>query len=240
MPPNWIRRIIGRRTPTNSGSVSELKSHLKRANERLQRAMKALAQKHKGGENEEFIAAHSEVLVYQRQFAAAKGEEYAEELDFPVKWDTGAPLPHLLVNDHTALLAFLISEPDPNWDGTYATMKSPSEGRAEPLGLVEFEHCLSAKLGTPNDEVFNGHPLNGKGLKAYSAQRVVNSRWIKELQAINSVHCGYRADSWNDLNHYIFWFHDTTFECVARSFSVETFRESFRDMLFRIASRLTD
>ena len=81
--------------------------------------------------------------------------------------------------------------------------------------------CVSAKLGDPNDEVFSGHPLQGKGLEAYAAQRVVNSRWLKEIETINSVHPQYRPAMWRDLQHFIFWFHDSTFECLARSFKVE-------------------
>lgn len=74
---------------------------------------------------------------------------------------------------------------------------------------------VSAKLGSPNDEVFHGHPLAGKGLEGYTAQLVRNSRWLSELQQINSVHAGYRPEAWQKRNHYVFWFHDTTFECIA-------------------------
>lgn len=80
--------------------------------------------------------------------------------------------------------------------------------------------------------------MNGRGLEAYQAQRVVNSRWLKELETINSVHRMYNPDSWRNLHHYVFWFHDSTFECVARSFQVETHRESMKDMLARMATRL--
>jgi hypothetical protein len=197
-----------------------------------------MAPKHKGGEWEEYWAADKDVLALERQVASAKGEEHAENIDFPVKWDAGAPMPHLFVNDYRALLAFLVHEPDPNWDGTYVTLKSPASEDADPLALVEFEHCVSAKLGAPNDEVFNGHPLNGKGLEAYGVQRVVNSRWLKELEAINSVHHMYRPESWRDLTHYIFWFHDKTFECVAQSFHVETYREPMKALLARMVDRL--
>jgi hypothetical protein len=218
--------------------TQELESRLRTAETRRQRAMKALAPKHKGGEWKEFWAANREVLGLERQLAAAKGEEYAEPCDFPLKWDAGAPLPHLMVNDRRALLAFLLSEPDPAWDGTYVNVKSPGDARAEPLGLVEFEYCLSAKLGAPNDEVFEGHPLNGKGLEAYGAQRVVNSRWLKEIETINSVHRMYNREMWRDLTHFIFWFHDSTFECIARSFKVETHRISMKELLGRMVDRL--
>ncbi len=152
---------------------------------------------------------------------AAKNEEYAIPLDFPVRWDIGAPLPHVIQNDYKTFLAFYLRVPDPGRDGTYIIVKDPGDGSAESLALVEFFRCVSSRLGTPNDEVLNGHPLFGKGLDGYTAQKVENSRWIAELEAINKVHRCYAPDRWRDLNHYVFWFHDSTFECVAESYKVE-------------------
>jgi hypothetical protein len=34
------------------------------------------------------------VLVLERELPAANGEEHAVPLDFPGRWDIGAPLPH--------------------------------------------------------------------------------------------------------------------------------------------------
>jgi hypothetical protein len=200
--------------------------------------MTALAPKHKGGEWEEYHTAHRELLLLERQVAAWKGDEFAEPFGFPVRWDTGAPMPHLMVSERRALLAFLLSEPDPAWDGSYVTIKSPADQHPEPLALVEFEKCICAKLGAPNDEVFVGHPLNGKGREPYAAQRVVNSRWLREIEAINSVHSQYRPESWRDRQHFIFWFHDSVFECIARSYKVETHRMNMKDMLGLMVERL--
>jgi hypothetical protein len=216
----------------------ELERGLKAAKERLQRALSALSGKHKDGAWQEYQAAQDEVLTFERQFAASRGEEYAEPCGFPVMWDTGAPMPHLLTNDDKALLAFLVSEPDPNWDGSYVTVKSPADESAEPLALVEFEQCISAKLGAPNDEVFSGHPLYGKGIEPYRAQRVVNSRWLAETEKINSVHERYQREAWRERKHFIFWFHDSTFECIARSYRVETHRTSMRTLLNMMVERL--
>lgn len=187
---------------------------------------------------EGYRAAHEAVLRLERELAAARGEEHAVPLEFPVQWDTGAPLPPLIASDYRTFLAFYVRDVDPNWDGTYVTIKDPGDGSVETLALVEFQNCLSAKLGDPNDEVFEGHPLSGKGLDGYTAQRVVNSRWLAELEATNSVHHCYRPEVWRSLNHYVLWFHDSTFECIARSFSVEVHRESMADLLARACRRL--
>jgi hypothetical protein len=219
-------------------TIHDLELQLKTAEERRRQAMIALAPKHKGGEWEEYHAANQAVFLLERRLAASKGEEYAESCGFPLRWDAGAPMPHLMVNDHRALLSFLLSEPDPSWDGSYVTIKSPGDEQPEALGLVEFDCCISARLGAPNDEVFEGHPLSGKGLEAYGAQRVVNSRWIKEIEKINSVHRMYLPESWREHTHFIFWFHDSTFECIARSYKAETHRISMKEMLGMMVERL--
>ena len=219
-------------------SPDEIEERLAEAQVRLDRAKAALAPKHQGGEWEEYFAAREALLKLERVLAAAKGEEHAVPLDFPVRWDIGAPLPHVLQSDSKAFLTFYVREPDHDWDGTCVTVKDPGDGSVESLALVEFLGCISAKLGSPNDEVFEGHPLNGKGLYCYTAQRVVNSRWLAELKAINSVHSCYNPARWRKLKHYVFWFHDTTFECVAESFTVELFRESMAELLGRACRRL--
>jgi CRISPR/Cas system-associated endoribonuclease Cas2 len=77
-----------------------------------------------------------------------------------------------------------------------------------------------------------------KGLDSYTAQVVQNSRWIAELENINKVHSGYREDRWRELTHYVFWFHDSTFECIAESYEVEVFQESVSNLLAEACSRL--
>jgi hypothetical protein len=216
-------------------AIGDLERQLKAANERWQQTLKRLQFKHQRKDRDVHLACGKEVLRLERLLAAAKGDEYAEPIEFPVRWDTGAPLPHLLVNDDRALLAFLLSEPDPAWDGTSVRMVSPARNDPEPLALVTFEFCASAKLGSPNDEVFGGHPLWGKGLEHYAAQRVVNSRWLKEVETINSVHPHYSHSRWTDLQHFIFGFHDSTFECLAKAFKVEVHRMAMRDLLIRMA-----
>ena len=59
-----------------------------------------------------------------------------------------------------------------------------------------------------------------------------------EIEAINKVHHCYNPAVWRELNHYVFWFHDTTFECIAESFKVEIYRESMPAMLTRMCQRL--
>ena len=73
--------------------------------------------------------------------------------------------------------------------------------------------------------------LDGKGLDSYTAQIVQNSKWLTELENINKVHSMYNADRWRDAKHFVFWFHDSTFECVADSYKVEVLQKPLIEIL---------
>ena len=70
--------------------------------------------------------------------------------------------------------------------------------------------------------------------------KVENSPWLKELETINSVHSGYDPETWRNLNHYIFGFHDSTFECVAKSFVVEVRATTIPEVLKEICGKLVE
>lgn len=218
--------------------IRELREKLAGANARLEAILQRMA--HSRVEPAEYDRAAREVHELERSLARVLGEEFATTIDFPVEWDRGAPLPHVIAAEGRTFLIFLVSEPDPNWDGTYVNVKDPADHQIEPYALVEFLQCTSMKLGSPNDEVFAGHPLRDRGMEPYCAQEVLNSRWIAEIEAINRVHAGYNPARWKDLKHYIFWFHDSTFECIAEGFRVETFRESMAEVVARACDRLID
>jgi len=200
--------------------------------------MRALAPKHKGGEWEEAQAAANAELEAERALAAARGEPYAMPLDSPPLWDVGAPLPHLLQSDYKAFLVYYAREPDPNWDGSYVNVRQPSDATESKLVVVEFQQCIWARLGSPNDEVLSGHPLYGKGLEGYRPMRVENSTWIEDLRKISSVHRQYSPDRWSTCTHYIFGFHDSMFECVAQSLVAEVRESSMSEMLSDVCKRL--
>jgi hypothetical protein len=129
---------------------------------------------------------------------------------------------------------------DPRWDGTYVHVRYAGSAEVQKLAVVEFEHCVCTKMGTPNEEVLHGHPLHGKGLIGYRALVVENSNWLKELEAINAVHSHYKADGWRELKHYILPFHDSTFECVARGFKVETRETTLPKLLAEVCQRFAE
>ena len=142
------------------------------------------------------------------------GLPYAEPLDLGVKWDTGAPMP-ILISSLRTFVAFYLSTHDPLFDGTNPSIRDPQGDHG--IGVVEFTRATSVKMGSPNDEVLNGHPLWGSGLEFYGAHVVKNSPWIRELMDINRVHTGFRESNWTEARHFVLAFHDETLECVARA-----------------------
>jgi len=141
-------------------------------------------------------------------------------LDFPFPWSAGAPLPTLLQDENHTFLLFLTTEDDHG------------------IGLVEFERCFATSFGSPGDETFHGHPLYSAGLRRYEAMEVFNSPWIAQLQKIDSVHPRHHPSTYADLRHFVFAFHDTTFECVAAGFTATRTDGPLSDVVKRVAERL--
>jgi hypothetical protein len=152
-------------------------------------------------------------LALERSTAAEMGLPYAEHTDLGVKWDTGAPMP-VLISGLRTFVAFYLSIHDPLFDGTNPSIRDPRTDHG--IGVVKFKGVTSVKMGSPNDEVLNGHPLWGSGLEFYQAHGVRNSPWIRELMEINRVHSGFHERNWSEMRHFILTFHDETVECVAR------------------------
>lgn len=71
------------------------------------------------------------------------------KLRLGAQWETGAPMPQLLVGLRTFLLFY--SPPEKG---------DPAKDR---VGLVEIVGCAAARFGPPNDEALENHPLWAKG-----------------------------------------------------------------------------
>ena len=187
---------------------------------------------------EEWRAAYEAVLVAERELAEERSEPFAVPIEFPVRWDVGAPLPTLLKNDYRTFVVFRLKSTDPNWDGSDVNIVHTDGGDVDDFVVVEFKHCVSAKMGSPNDEVSHGHPLFGKGYQAYTPLQVRNSSWTNEIERMNSVHRGYDPQRWRNMTHYIFGFHDSTFECMAESLEIEFAKAPMTTVLEQICARL--
>lgn len=165
-------------------------------------------------------------------------QEHARVIKWSPAWDFGAPCPQVFTNGLKTFLIYMISEPDPNWDGSYTTQINPSSDTTYPLALVEFVYAHSHRFGIVNDEAAGGHPLYDKGLEVYAAHIIENSAWILELKQIHKIHPYYSELKWLKLNHYLLFFHDDIFEVVAHDYKIELHKSTFKDLAIEVARRL--
>jgi hypothetical protein len=199
-----------------------------------------MEQLRRGGNRAGLASAQREVLAAERALAASRGLEYAVPLEGLPPADDGAPLPHMMAAGGRVILAYYVSEPGPQRDGTYVGVIDPADGSVTSLAVVEFSGYLAVRTGMPNDEALHGHPLYGRGLEFYSMHLVVNSSWIAEMERINSVHRRHRGGWHQRLKHYLFTFHDEVFECVAESHHARREHTSMRALLERLATELIE
>jgi hypothetical protein len=144
----------------------------------------------------------------------------------------GAPCPMLLVGERHLHLAYYLENRSPDWDGTTVRLVG-EDTSGEPVGLVEFAHAYAHMFGPPNDEAFHGHPLASRGLGPYRVHEVLASSWIRRLERMNAVHPCHRPEHFAHYRHFVFAFHDTTFECIAESFKVSVHSGSVAEVLER-------
>jgi len=159
-----------------------------------------------------------------------------KELDLGFQSSIGAPVPVVLAGEHQVFLLFYLENREPFWDGTTVHVRDSKKDTG--LGIISFNHCISHKLGMPNDEAIEGHPYEKYGLKPYSNFEVENSDWIAQLEKINSVHPYHKKERFERYKHYIFFFHDTNFECIAESFKAEKADISMKEAIKKFSAML--
>ncbi len=146
----------------------------------------------------------------------------------------GAPMPIILSDEHQVFLTYLLQY-EMNWENPTS---ADFERNGEPIAIVEFKFRRSFMFGSPNDEAFSGHPLYERGLHPYSVFEIKNSSWIRKLKQMNSVHDKHNPENFKKYKHFVFAFHDSTFECVAESFDISIHEGSLESALTEMQKRL--
>jgi hypothetical protein len=185
-------------------------------------------------------SAWEDQLKAERKLAAADGEQYAQVIDIGPRWDTGAPLPHLISNGSRAFVVCRAHQPDPHWDGTCVTMVSPADTHPSLLVVIEMWGCSDIRLGGPSDEAISGHPLHDKGLAGYQAHKVFNSAWIEERIKVHSVHPQHSEAPFRELHHYALLFHDEMLEVLAEGIESRAVEGTMRGILESLTGNLIE
>lgn len=157
-----------------------------------------------------FTTAKKDLLGIERKITAKRIGEYAIPMDFPIQWDDVTPMPQLLVNGAITVLIFDLH-----------TARTLNDG-VERIAVVRFHNCIAVRMGSPNSDGMRNHPLHRKGLTATSAHSVHASHWVNDLEALNKGSDRILSDEWKTYHHYLFTFRDGIFECVAKSYNIET------------------
>lgn|SRR6266853_1197196 len=118
----------------------------------------------------------------------------------PPPMEPGAPCPAVHSSGHHLVCAYFI-----NWP--VASVGS--------VALLKFESVLHYRLGYPNDEALQGHPLYQFGLEPYAFFAVENSPLTAEIEKQNEGHAQHRPGIYARFRHWVVTFHDDTLEVIA-------------------------
>jgi hypothetical protein len=133
----------------------------------------------------------------------------------------GAPCPCLVAGEHSLRLAYYLEEDRLSNEWLRAPIRAARPDWSDDLcAHVTFEGAYAHMFGPPNDEAFAGHPLAARGLAPYAVFEVDDSSWLRQLVEINSVHPYHKSEHFAAFKHFVFSFHDTTFECIAKGYSI--------------------
>lgn len=125
-----------------------------------------------------------------------------KEIDLPFQMDSGAPEPELKVSNYEFELTYNLID---------------DSGKAK----LKFDNVIQHTFGFPNDEALPGHRYYTFGLKYYAMIEVLNSDIIEKIKKENSVHPRHNDKMYDSYRHFIFTFHDSTLELIAKDFSFE-------------------
>ncbi len=153
--------------------------------------------------------------------------------------DVGAPLPVVVADEDTVLLAYH-ARPKPTLEDLEKVEMPETVGGSTvgSIAVVTFKRTYASFFGPPNDEAFDGHPLAARGLEPYGAFEVENSSWIREAERRNRVHPYHRPEAFDALRHFALTFHDSIFEALAIEFDVQVLEGSTATALRAMADRL--
>lgn len=101
------------------------------------------------------------------------------------------------------------------------------------IAVVELVQCSITKFGYPNDEAWSHIPRT-RGL-SYGVFEVQNSAWKVELMRLNRF--AFPDTKESKSRHFLFLFHDSSFECIAQDLQVQVVRKPFLEVFSGVSSK---
>jgi hypothetical protein len=151
-------------------------------------------------------------------------EELLIEIDLGVTPEAAVSGAVLLQSEDRAYLTFnaMRDTNRPFKHGEFTGFYKEDAGTA----VVELLGCVITKFGYPNDEGWGNKPLTKDC--SYGVFEVKNSSWKKALLGAPE-----RSEK-----HFMFLFHDSSFECIASGLRVEVLAEPYDRVFSKVASRV--
>ena len=130
-----------------------------------------------------------------------------EQLNIGWNAEPNAPELQVKIKGTDVLIEFYLN--------TFAFEKFTQEDKVR----INFYNCLQYRLGPPNDEgfyCFGQSRYKKHGVKWGEFYLVHNSNWQTDFPAPVKL-----GASKNNMKHYLFYFRDETFECIASLYNIE-------------------
>jgi hypothetical protein len=161
-------------------------------------------------------------------------KQNAQLLEFPEP-DVGAPYPTIFSREHQLILAYYSTFEDEQWDGIYTNVVNAETESA--LVLVTFEKPIAQKQSLyPDEETYGKY--EELGIEPYAFYEILDSAWINELKEIAKPNKNHWPGRLDGARHFICIFHDSSFECIAQSYSWEIQQKSIKNGIIDIVKEL--
>ncbi|MBL7869463.1 MAG: hypothetical protein JNM71_15715 [Flavobacterium lindanitolerans] len=122
--------------------------------------------------------------------------------------DPNAPDPKISLLGNHVVLSFSLNSF--LWDNV-------SEGET---GTLTFLNCLQYRLGKPDSDSYHRYRYYQSDVEYFDFYLVENSTWIKDFPIDKKIHNSSILNEFRSkLKHFVFFFRDNTFECVATGYS---------------------
>jgi hypothetical protein len=125
-------------------------------------------------------------------------------LDFDV--EPNAPSPKISTNGSSLNLSFLLNPF--LWDNV------EDDEQADLL----FHDIQKYRLGRPGSDNFRDYRYYDAGIDNYGFYQINNSNWKKDFPIDEKIISEESIDTKGEFKHYVFFFRDNTFECIAKDF----------------------
>ena len=148
------------------------------------------------------------------------------ELDLGIRPGAAVSGAVCLQTEETAVLTFNAMQPTDRIGPYGPYMKDAG------TAVVEFRRCIITRFGYPNDEP-RGEIPQYAGAAGYGIYEVQDSTWIREVVRMNRIRFPRTKDDYV-RKHFLFTFHDSTFECLADDLSLTVSREPYAAVFARV------